>query len=200
MREAFGFLLFLAIGGFVVTAAGKDRPPIIITAPAHFDDSGLWIGLPISEPHPDWICIVSETHPDYTFFFPNPGGFVLESNRVYTFTFVEEPIKQNRLKKELFVPRISRIEQAGKMIYDREACEVHHSRMERKEVRIIYGLVLPGPDAPSPDTERRLFPHGQEILLGGCISTPDRPTGNIYVCSECKKAYAKWKADNARTP
>ena len=84
--------------------------------------------------------------------------------------------------------------------YDIEVCEIHRTKMEHKEVRIAYGLILPGPDAPSTDMERRLFPHRSEYSLGGCVSTPlSSKAERVYVCPDCKKAYEKWMTDNKKT-
>lgn len=126
------------------------------------------------------------------------GSVVLESNRVYTFTVIEEPLSLLGVGSSF--PVVVRVERDGKMIYDREVCEVHQIQMERKWVRIVYGLIAPGPGEPSGDTEQRLFPHRREVSFGGCVVSPDSPkTNKVYVCSQCKKAYEKWKTENTKT-
>lgn len=85
-------------------------------------------------------------------------------------------------------------------IYNIEVCEIHRTKMEHEEVRIAYGLIRPGPDEPSGDTERRLFSHRRGYSLGGCVITPFSPkTMRVYVCTDCKKAYQKWMTDNKKT-
>ncbi|HMJ65368.1 MAG TPA: hypothetical protein VK615_08445 [Candidatus Binatia bacterium] len=140
---------------------------------------------------------ISNENARYEVYWSYPPNYdrpvVLESNRVYTFTVIGEPINDC---PSLVVPRVVRVEKDGKMLYDREICDVHHIRMERKEVPILYGLILPGLGEPGGDTAQRLFPHRYETRLGGCCVTPTSPkTDKVYVCSECKKAYANWNAN-----
>jgi hypothetical protein len=120
-------------------------------------------------------------------FFP----ISLDTNQFYTFTVAQKPFYN------FTTPELQRVELAGQTIYDIEVCEVHKTRMEHKKVKILYGLIRLAPDEPSADTERRLFPHHREYSFGGCCVTPDSPkTERVYVCSECKKAYEKWKSEN----
>lgn len=115
----------------------------------------------------------------------------LDTNRVYAFTVVEEPFRS------ITIPKLRRVQRDGQTIYDIEVCEVHKTTMEHKKVKIHYGLILPGPNEPSADTQRQSFPHHCEYSLGGCVITPDSPkTTRVYVCANCKKAYDKWKTDN----
>jgi len=98
------------------------------------------------------------------------------------------------------IPELRKVEWAGQTIFDIEVCEVHTSKMDYKEVKIAYGLFVPGPDEPSGDTARRLFPHRHEYSFGGCVVSADSPkTEMAYVCSDCKKAYEKWKSENSKT-
>jgi hypothetical protein len=116
----------------------------------------------------------------------------LDTNRVYTFTLHEKPYRN------ITIPELLRVQADGQTIYDVEVCEVHKTKMQLKEVRISYGL--PASGTLPTDTERRRFPHCREQVLGGCVISPDGPkTEKIYVCSECKSGYEKWKAEDART-
>src|SRR5207249_1427271 len=113
---------------------------------------------------------------------------------VYTFTILNERFKRYRL------PEVGRVERDGRTIFDREICEVHHQTMERKRVRIIYGLIRPGPSAPSSEIERSHFPHRREVTLGGCVSGMGTPrSARVFVCTASKAAYANWRAHNATT-
>jgi hypothetical protein len=117
---------------------------------------------------------------------------VLDTNLVYTFTLQEKPFR------EITFPELLRVQAGGETIYDIAVCEVHKCKMQLKEVRISYGL--PPPSMLPTDTERRLFPHGREQVLGGCVISSGSPkTEKIYVCSECKSGYEKWKREGART-
>ena len=81
-------------------------------------------------------------------------------------------------------------------------CEVHHVRMERKKVKIRYGLVraLPwfekharaGDDFTSfHNAEKEKFPHAREVILGECVITGTSPeSAYIYVCPRCVEACA----------
>ena len=81
-----------------------------------------------------------------------------------------------------------------------DVCEVHKATMEHKEVRIFYGWIMPKPDEPSSGTEHRLFPHYREYVLGDYVIAAVSPmTERVYICSDCKKAYEKWKLDNKKT-
>ena len=177
-------LLCFVFSQLVASAAEQSNAPVVITAPAKLEQRGDWIYLTISD-----------AKHSYDLPWANYAGSVaLESNRVYTFTIIEEPFRSG------FIPEVVRVERDGKMIYDREICEVHHIKMYRKEVRIAYGLILPGPGEPTGETEQRLFPHRLEVSFGGCVVSPDSPkTEKVYVCSECKKAYEKWKSKHTKT-
>jgi hypothetical protein len=123
---------------------------------------------------------------------PHYTGIVpLEADRVYTFTILQERFRRH------YLPEVIRVEQDGRAIYDREICEVHHRTMERKRVRIIYGLIRPGPGSPSAETKRSQFPHHCEVSFGGCVSGPGGPkTERVFLCGECKVAYSAWRAQS----
>ena len=130
-------------------------------------------------------------------FFP----VTLDTNRVYVFTVAERQriftVPQRR-DTIIAVPELRRIQQDGRTIYDIEVCEVHKTRMEPKEVQIVYGLFRRGPDEPSEDIEQQTFPHNREYSLGGCVGLGEK-TERIYVCADCKKAYDKWKTENKKS-
>jgi hypothetical protein len=181
------FLSF-AFGHFVVGAAEKSAPLIIITAPAKLEPPGEFIYLTISDAKHSYElpCVF---RPPYN------GPVAFESNRVYKFTVIKVPYKTGRLFSQ-----VVKVEQDGKMIYDREVCEAHHVKMERKEVKIVYGLIVRDAGGPTSETAQRLFPHRHEISFGGCVIMPGSlKTEKIYVCSECRKAYEKWMSQNQKT-
>jgi hypothetical protein len=188
MRTIVHVILCLVFSQLVADAAEQSNAPVVITAPARLEQRGDWIYLTISDARHSYD-LPWAMPPHYA------GSVALESNRVYTFTIIEEPSRSGFLLSD-----VVRVERDGKMIYDREICEVHHIKMDRKEVRIAYGLLVPGPGEPTGDIEQRLFPHRYEVAFGGCVVSPNSPkTDKVYVCSECKKAYEKWKSKNKKT-
>jgi hypothetical protein len=129
------------------------------------------------------------------------GASTIQSNEVYTFTVVEEPSTSITFPvTNIIIPDVVRIEQGGRVIYDIEECEIHHTRMERKEVPISYGLPCLLAGEPTVDVEQRLFPHRREFVLGGCTILETSPnTKDLYVCRECRTAYENWKKEHAKT-
>ncbi len=159
---------------------------VVITTRPRFADRGQFTYLLLADAKQRYE--VAWAMPPKMQFVP----VVLDTNRVYTFTLHEKPYR------DITIPELLRVQADGQTIYDVAVCEVHKTKMELKEVRISYGL--PAPSVLPTDTERRLFPHCREQVLGGCVISPDSPkTEKIYVCSECKSGYEKWKGENART-
>ncbi len=93
------------------------------------------------------------------------------------------------------IPNLVRIVRDGKVIYDREFCEVHKIKMAASEVPIVYGLIRPQGVFPRTQETRTLFPNRSDLVLGGCCPTP-RTTELIFVCPACKEAYEKWEKQN----
>ncbi len=175
-------LSVLAFGPFAASAGEPVIAPINISATPKFEQSGDAIHLIIADSHHSFDILWSVT-PRVSFF-----PISLETNRPYTFTVVEDRYKPVR------IPTLIKVQQDRKVIYDEEACEVHHARMQFKQVRILYGLIRPLPGEPTADEDRRLFPHRFEFSLGGCSVGPDSPRKTkVFVCTQCKAAYEKWK-------
>ena len=185
MRKSLFLLLCFTFVKPLIHSAESAKAPVIITAPARLENRDGWTYL-----------IISNSNHSYELPWARPphfdGDVALQADQVYTFTVIEEPFM-----RDVLIPHVAKVEQNGRTIYDREVCEVHHAKMERKKVRVVYGLIRPGAGEPSSDTERRLFPHRHEISFGGCdVGSYSPKTEKIYVCDQCKKAYAKWKAEN----
>lgn len=182
----------LAFAGCCSTKRPKEAPshaaPVVITAPAKFERHD-----------DDWgYLIISDAKNHYEFAWSlagqSSGRVAPESNRIYTFTIVEEPFRD-----DLPIPKIVKVERDGKTIYDREVCEVHHTKMKLKKVPIVYGLTGPAPGEPHGNVEYHLFPNRNEFYLGGCSIDDHSPkTEKVYVCGECRKAYEKWKAEHPK--
>ena len=181
MRSFAYLALWLMLTGTVTFASGQ----VVITAQPKFADEG----------EITYLLLADRKHQyEVAWAMPPKVRFVpveLDTNRVYTFTLHEKPYRN------ITIPELLRVQVDGQTIYDIEVCEVHKLKMEQKKVRISYGL--PPASMLPTDTERRLFPHCREQVLGGCVISSDSPkTETIYVCGECKKGYEKWKAESTR--
>ncbi len=121
----------------------------------------------------------------------------LDTNRVYSFTVGQKAFQNST------IPELRKVQSGGHTIYDIEICEIHKAKMEHKEVKITSDPRR-RPDEPSIEVERRLFPHSREYSVRRCVISvggfePDSPkTERVYVCSDCRKAYEKWKAENKK--
>ena len=185
----FVLLLVLVLGCDVCTAADRLTETFAITAKPRFEHGAL-VNLILADTKRS--CTIIWGIPPDVQYVP----VSLDTNRVYTFLVERKAFPEYNFTNSA----LRKIQLAGQTIYEIEGCEVHHARMELKEVSIMYGLVIPGPGAPSADSERRLFPHRREVSFGGCVSMPDSPkTEQVYVCARCKKAYGKWMADQQRS-
>jgi len=84
-------------------------------------------------------------------------------------------------------------------------CEVHHIKMERKKVKIIYGDDAWGiwsnkykckdEDYTSfSNTMRKEFPHAKDVVFGGdVISNTSPASAYLYVCPRCAEILAARK-------
>jgi hypothetical protein len=188
------FFFSIVLGCLAVSAAERVTRVTIATRPRFVEHRGLYTCLVIADDKHSYEIYWALHLPKEVQFFP----ISLDTNLVYTFTVAEEP--NERFKNDIRLPKLRRVQQGNQTIYDLEVCEVHKTKMDHKQVEIVYGLILPGPDEPSANTEQRLFPHRREYWLGGCASGPDSPkTEKVYVCTECKKAYEKWKSEDKKT-
>ncbi|HYV28823.1 MAG TPA: hypothetical protein VFA77_14905 [Candidatus Eisenbacteria bacterium] len=188
MRAICQLVLLLLIANQLTAALGQTQQPIVVTAPAKMK----W------EFRSMYLCISNAEH---SYEIPwgcpprnSPTGVVsLQSNRVYTFTVVEEEfdlMPKHPMHTNILIPRVLRIEDRGKLVWDHEICEVHKSKMVLKTVRIVYGY---GGGEPRFDEDSRLFPHRCETASGGCVVTENSPKATkIYVCSQCKEAFKQW--------
>ena len=180
MRPFTYFILGLTLASLVAHASVQ----VVITARPKFVDRGQFTSLLLADDKHSYE--VSWAMPPKMQFVP----VQLDTNHVYTFTVLEKPYHT------IIIPQLLKVQADGQTIYDIEVCEVHKIKMQQKEVRISYGL--PSRDILPTDTERQLFPHCREQVLGGCVISPDSPkTERVFVCAECKSGYEKWKADNA---
>jgi hypothetical protein len=188
----------LMLGQSVSNAVENARSPVIIKSLARFQtrDGQLYLFIDDTNATNRAYLLPWGTSPDMPLHYST--SISLESNRVYTFTIITEDFKKPQapvVKRSTVV----KVERDGKIIYDREVCEVHQTKMDHRKGWVVYTHMSPGPGEPSEVTEQRLFPHRKEYSFGGDEYNPGSPRkGEVYVCSQCKKAYAKWKTEHPK--
>ena len=176
-RLATLILLFVSCD-FRISAADAKLSVTVTTQP-RFEEQGRFTYLVISEGRRDHRLLWAT--PEFQYI-----PISLDTNKVYTFK-----ITAGRYK----APKLQKVQQDSRSIYDVEVCEIHKTKMDYKEVKVFYGLILPAPDDPSSHVESQLFPHRREYLLGGCVVMPDSPKSeSVYVCRDCKAAFEKWRS------
>jgi len=177
---------------------------VTVTAPAKFEQRDK-----------DHYLVITDAQNSFDIFWSlhaGPKDFdlfpcTLKDKETYTFTIEVEPRKidrpfelsKNAIKEDEYIkiPTLIRIVHNDTLIYDREICEAHHRKMERREVPIIYGM----PAAPEgkPPTEKQCrtqFPHFAEKCWGGCcIDEFSKKTDFIYICPDCVAAHQEWEKD-----
>lgn len=76
-------------------------------------------------------------------------------------------------------------------------CKIHQRVLEKKRVKIIYGLVAGTPKC-SPDYLRARntqFPHTDDVALGGCSVRPQKYRPRM-ICPDCIEARNEWLTEN----
>jgi hypothetical protein len=197
LSRILGLLALFVIHAFSETTSHKST----FDAPASFKEANDMTDLVISDGKKSFT---------FTWAYQDKDGrqmgypCELKEGETYTFTLDEErtPYEAKYAPQSKPEDRVikrthlSKITQAGKVIFDREMCEVHQRRMDRKEVAIIFGLVGPATGKQPTNKElKTLFPHHSEKVFGGCIMGPVT-TEVKYVCPDCKIAHEKWAKEN----
>ena len=73
-------------------------------------------------------------------------------------------------------------------------CPVHHLRLKKERLEIIYGLVVD----PCAGSERiasaaKNFPYANSVIYGGCVMEPDSPTyKEVLYCDRCREVEKSW--------
>ena len=75
-------------------------------------------------------------------------------------------------------------------------CSIHSIEMEKKEVRIIYGLLGGEWWGYTYRIREKLFPNCDDILEGGCMVGFGPEYAEIYVCQECNNDRNIWMKEN----
>ncbi|PWU10638.1 MAG: hypothetical protein C5B50_25095 [Verrucomicrobia bacterium] len=189
MLRVLHILLWVAAIPFSFSACqGKNKTTINVTCAPRFEQRGDFVYLVIRDSIHSYE--VGYSMPPRVVFLP----VSLDTNRIYTFTISEKPLKGTKFKSST----VLRVQADEKVIYDEEICEVHHTRMQQKKVPILYGLLMRSPDEPPWEDEQKLFPHRNEVVSGGCCPLPEK-TEIIYLCNQCKMAYEQWRKQHPST-
>jgi len=149
------------------------------------------VASPIFEQRGEWTCLIVSNASHFYRFWSLPARerwfeVSWDTNSIYTFVVADGPYMRELLK----------IEHQGKTLFDKEVCNVHHIKLEREEVPIIYGLIIPPTNSPPAEIERKSFPfRHRESAWGGCIPYTIKTT-KISVCAQCSAAYRKWEREN----
>jgi len=72
-----------------------------------------------------------------------------------------------------------------------KTCELHGTILRRQMVPVSYGLPVRDPDLW--EARAKLFPNAKSFVLGGCCVGSMGYDYEDWVCSECRKAEAKWR-------
>ncbi len=192
MKTPAAILGVLAIG--LTMHAAEEKMEVTITAPAKFEKESVFTRLRISDGTANYSLSWAVQQPGQPAYFYYPVELV--PGEKYTFRLREIPkgATEGGRVYGLLDGMLSRISSGEKVLYDREVCEVHHVKMDWKDVPILSGLPTRRPDEPAWELERKTFPHRREAFNGGCIVGPDK-TSKMFVCPECRVAYEKWQQD-----
>src|SRR2546423_2544860 len=102
IRTVAHLLFFLAFAQLAADAGEKAKSAVVITAPAKLQARGEWIYLTIADGKDNYE-LPWAMPPHYA------GSLALESNRVYTFTVIEEFFQRG-----ISIPQVVRVERDGK--------------------------------------------------------------------------------------
>ena len=74
-------------------------------------------------------------------------------------------------------------------------CPVHHVRLKRQRLGIVYGLVADDPCGSMERlwTEVKYFPYANSEIYGGCVIEPDSPRNKeVLYCPKCREVEKTW--------
>ncbi len=111
----------------------------------------------------------------------------MEKNRFYTLELLEEEWRPfgNRSDDAYWRSELVRVLDGSKLLYDASICRKHHIQMDRKLVKISYGLPS---FTPEWKTLRENAPNDGTVL-GGCSVDSSRLETRTWVCPTCKSIY-----------
>jgi hypothetical protein len=188
-------VLLCLLASLTPARAAEETTELTLTAPATFQIKDGFTRLLISDGSVKFSLswAVQQPGQELTRYYP----VTLQPGETYTFTLYNLPNSfavQDGREKALMETMFRRVQSGDKVLYDREVCALHHTKMEWRDVPIIYGLVGKTPGQPTWEIERKLFPNRHEAIFAGCIVGPEK-TQKTLVCAECRAAYDAWKKE-----
>lgn len=78
--------------------------------------------------------------------------------------------------------------------HDPSLCAVHHLRMTKRPVPIVYHCNLKLVQLLHSARDR--FPHGEESYYGGDVATPGRKTVMSWQCPACVEGLRQWLSEH----
>ncbi len=111
----------------------------------------------------------------------------MDKDRFYTLELIEKEWGPfgNSPDDVYWRPELVRVVDGQKMLYDASICSKHQVQMDRKLVKISYGLPS---FTPKWKTLRENAPNDGTVL-GGCSVDQQRPETWTWVCPTCQSIY-----------
>lgn len=82
-----------------------------------------------------------------------------------------------------------------------QTCPVHGDRLQRENVRVVYGYVPREFSSEYREAKRDLFPYADMYCWGGCDEGDADPLfKQVLYCPECRKAYEAWLKTHVPLP
>ncbi len=88
--------------------------------------------------------------------------------------------------------QLVRVSAAGKIVFDRSICSLHHIKMEKRNVEVAYGM-LAYSKAESYCIAH--YPNFRDYAVGGCI-VGDTKFTQIYICPKCVAECNEYKCQH----
>jgi hypothetical protein len=113
---------------------------------------------------------------------PKPNH--LDRDRLYTLDLLEEEWEPFGIKSDqtFWRQELVKMREGEKPLYDASVCRKHQTQMDRRLVKILYGLPS---FTPEWKALRENAPNDGTVL-GGCTVDSDRPETRTWVCPVCK--------------
>jgi hypothetical protein len=122
---------------------------------------------------------------------------VLLPDQEYDFVLVERSFP--RLYGSRVWHDIQSVSDAGRVLYDRDVCEVHQVGLTKKYIPTRHGLSRFS--MTEMDARKHHFPHAESGRAVTCEALPgETPLTEISICGLCDRAYTQWHRDNATSP
>ena len=111
----------------------------------------------------------------------------LHQDHFYRLDLLEEEWKPfgNEPDRAIWNPELSRVYDGEKLLYDSSICTKHRTQMERKLVKISYGLPSRAPEW----IDLRQNAPNDGTVLGGCCVDETRLETRTWVCPACKAVH-----------